>query len=262
MVVTPSSLWRLAGEAYVPLYGGLPGGEGQQTPHGWLALSGEPVADLNLAYVGDGPAAEEQLRDFAAAIAGRRLPALLLLAPAAAARLAPIARELGLQPVGGLPLMMHEPGGPATGSGDAGGYRVDRVTTEEDLAVVHRLLADAFGLPRDSLARAFGPQVLALPDLAIFLARREGRAVSTAMTTGAGEVVGIWSMATAPEHQRQGAGRATLEAVMAHHRARGARLFYLGATEAGKPLYEAAGFRTVEETPIWVAGQSAQFPGH
>ena len=86
--------------------------------------------------------------------------------------------------------------------------------------------------------------------------------MSTVTTTSGGKVVGIWSMATAPEHQRQGAGRATLAAVMAHHRQRGAGLFYLGATPVGKALYEGAGFRTVEETPIWVAGQSAQFPGH
>ncbi len=262
MTVTPSSLWRLAGEAYAPLYSGLPGGEGQLTPHGWLALSGEPVADLNLAYVDDGPAAEDQLRTFATAIAGRQLPAIVLLAPAAAERLDPVARGLGLQPVGGLPLMVHRPEGPAAGAGDAGRYRVDRVTTPEELAVVHRLLASAFGLPLDSVSRAFGSQVLNAAGLAVFLARREGRPVSTAMTTGAGEVVGIWSMATAPAQQRQGAGRATLAAVMAHHRQRGAGLFYLGATPAGKPLYEAAGFRTVEETPIWVAGRSAQFPGH
>ena len=261
MTVTPSSLWRLAGEAYVPLYRALKEGEGHLTPDGWLALSGEPVADLNLAYVGDGPAAEDQLRTFAAAITGRRLPAIVLLAPTVAERLAPIARGLDLQPVGSLPLMVLQVQGQVVDVGDVARFQVERVTTPEDLADVHHLLADAFGLPLVSVARAFGSQVLSAPDLAVFLTRREGQPVCTAMTTGAGEVVGIWSMATAPEHQRQGAGRATLAVAMAHHRQR-AGLFYLGATAAGKPLYERVGFRTAEETPIWVAGQSAQFSGH
>ena len=145
----------------------------------------------------------------------------------------------------------------------AGGerYRVDRVTTLEDLGAACRLAADAFGLPLDSVARVLDPGKLATPDVDIFLTRRSGQPVSTVLTTGAGEVIGIWNRGTPPAFQRQGAGRATLEAAMAYHRGRGARLFYLGATPAGKPLYDRAGFRTVEETPIWVAGRSAQFPG-
>jgi N-acetylglutamate synthase-like GNAT family acetyltransferase len=190
------------------------------------------------------------------------LPALVLLAAAAADRLAPVARDLGLQPVGSLPLMVHEPQEPVADAETTGRYQVERVTTVEDLAVVHRLLADAFGLPLVSIARAFGSQMLAVTDLAVFLTRHAGQPVSTAMTTTSGNVVGIWSMATPPAHQRQGAGRATLAAVLADHQQHGADRFYLGATAAGKPLYESVGFRTIEETPIWVAGQSAQFPGH
>jgi len=57
-------------------------------------------------------------------------------------------------------------------------------------------------------------------------------------------------MATPQESQRSGAGRALLTEVMARHRASGTRLFYLGATEAGYPLYERLGFRTVETMAI------------
>lgn len=49
---------------------------------------------------------------------------------------------------------------------------------------------------------------------------------------------------------------------MAEHRARGARAFYLMATPAGKPLYDVIGFQVVVETPIWLVGESTQFPSH
>ncbi|MBV9597111.1 MAG: GNAT family N-acetyltransferase [Chloroflexi bacterium] len=66
-------------------------------------------------------------------------------------------------------------------------------------------------------------------------------------------------MATAPEHQRRGAGRAVLQAALDYHHAQGADAFYLVATPAGKSLYDAVGFETVDDLAIWVTGHSAQF---
>jgi GNAT superfamily N-acetyltransferase len=66
----------------------------------------------------------------------------------------------------------------------------------------------------------------------------------------------LMSMGTAADRQRQGAGRAVLEAAIAQHRA---EAFYLVATESGKPLYDAVGFETIDELAVWVVGQSEQF---
>ena len=92
------------------------------------------------------------------------------------------------------------------------------------------------------------------PGVAVFLAWRGATPVSTLQTTRFGAKVGIWGMGTAPAHQRRGAGRALLGAALAYHRARGAALFYLGATEAGRPLHERVGFRTVTAGVTWAAG--------
>jgi len=86
--------------------------------------------------------------------------------------------------------------------------------------------------------------------------------MSAVCCTGAGSTVGIWTMSTPPNKQRQGAGRAVLLAAMQDHAKRGAETFYLIATEAGKPLYDNMGFKTVDEPSIWLVGESSQFPAH
>jgi GNAT superfamily N-acetyltransferase len=50
-------------------------------------------------------------------------------------------------------------------------------------------------------------------------------------------------MATPPEQQRRGRGRALLTQVIDDYRGRGVDRFHLGATEAGRPLYTSLGFR-------------------
>ena len=260
MAVTGSDLWQMAVEVLGPWFRLVPEGEVRATDQGWLALSGEPVADLNLGYVDRGPAAAAQLQDFAEAIRSRDVPALVLLSPAVANDLAPTARALGLQPAGSMPLMVFEP---AAGSirPDPAGYRVEPATAA-DLPAIRQLVASAFSLPRTSVDQVLPPAVLDVPDLTLFLTLRAGEPVSTVAATCHGATIGLWNMATQPERQRQGAGRATLEAAIAYHRARGAQRFYLGATPAGKALYDRVGFQTLEETPIWMAGHSTQYTGH
>ncbi|HEX5503559.1 MAG TPA: GNAT family N-acetyltransferase [Thermomicrobiales bacterium] len=261
--MTAAALWRLAGEAWARRLRALPGAEVWLTPRGWLLLSGAPVADLNLAYVAAGPGAADQLREFSRLIRARDASALVLLARAVADELAPLAAGLGLHPAGATPLMTYRPAGPGAAPPAAGDYAVRRVTGTNDLPAVRRLLADANGLPLASLARAMPDSVLDVAGTAVFLTRYSDEPVGAATTTATddGAIVGIWDMATAPAWQRRGIGRATLAAVMAYHVERGAGLFYLDATPAGLPLYARAGFRTIEETAVWVAGASTQFPG-
>jgi GNAT superfamily N-acetyltransferase len=102
---------------------------------------------------------------------------------------------------------------------------------------------------------------LTTPGVEYFLAWAGDDPVSTVTTLADGPTVGIWTMATAPARQRQGAGRTLLSHALAHHRARGAELFYLLATEAGQPLYERVGFHTLAEPAVWVSGHSVQVMG-
>ncbi len=94
-----------------------------------------------------------------------------------------------------------------------------------------------------------------------FIARSEGAIWSFVQTTRMGSYVGIWSMATPPEYQRQGAGRALLQAVLAYHQERGADFFYLMASSAGRALYQGVGFQETTRLTCWLRNTSAQVGG-
>lgn len=261
MEVTASTLWQLAAEGIGPWFQLVPDGEVHVTTNGWVVLSGEPVADFNIAYVAPGLAAEAQLRDVSRRIHTRGLPAVVLLAQDVGDELAPTALALGLQPVGTMPMMLYTPAQELSTTLNAGAYSVKRVTEAAELEDVKHVLHHAFHLPREALDHVLPLALLDVPGVTFFLTHRGGQPVSTVMTTTTGDIIGIWSMGTPPELQRQGAGQATLLAAIAYHQALGGRSFYLGATAEGKRLYDQVGFRTLEETAVWVAGQSTQFPG-
>jgi GNAT superfamily N-acetyltransferase len=175
-------------------------------------------------------------------------------------RLGSVAHELCLQDEGKWPWMVYRPQTPAAPT-RAGLYEIDEVGDETALREANRVVAASFQIAPEALDRVFRPAVLEAAGFAFFMARRDGRPVSSAITTAHGRAtVGIWAMATAPEAQRQGAGRALLDHVLAHHGRRGAERFYLFATEAGKPLYDRVGFRTVEEPALWLVGSAASRP--
>jgi ribosomal protein S18 acetylase RimI-like enzyme len=82
-----------------------------------------------------------------------------------------------------------------------------------------------------------------------FLARdRSGEVVAMGGWAEAGMGAKIFSIATHPEHRRQGLGRLmTLEAVLSAHQA-GARFSYLESTTDGAGVYRRIGFHTLD---IW-----------
>ena len=248
-----ADLWRTIGASVAFAWRGAPGFEAHLTPTGWLILTGEPVADLNMIFVDDGPDPEGQLHAFGEVLRHRALPALVLLSDPIADRLVTPATALGLQLSGHVPLMVHRPVGEDAPSTAVDRFRVEVVTDTTALGEACQLAAEAFALPLAVIARVLSPAILDTPGVTIFLAREGDQPVSTVMAMQVGSMVGLWTMATLTARQRQGAGRAVLTHALTHHRTRGADLFYLLATEAGKPLYEQVGFQTLAEATVWVS---------
>jgi GNAT superfamily N-acetyltransferase len=92
----------------------------------------------------------------------------------------------------------------------------------------------------------------------VYLASRDGEAMSTVTATHHGATAGIWRMATPPAHRRKGVGRALLTSVMEGLSRVGVARSYLLATEAGRPLYESLGFRATHDCRAFVLGHSTQ----
>ena len=122
------------------------------------------------------------------------------------------------------------------------------------------LIAEAFSLsPDDTALMAAGAVHGGV--IRAWLLEDDGDAVSALISGHVDDGVSIWAMSTPARCARRGYGRALLGSVLAHARADGARLGMLGATPAGQPLYEATGWRTVEEWELVTNAASAQF-GH
>ena len=82
----------------------------------------------------------------------------------------------------------------------------------------------------------------------------DGEPVSTAATVPCGDTIGVYNVATLPDHRLRGYG----EAVMRHaleeaERERPSRPVVLQSTEAGLRLYERMGFRTVARFSVYAS---------
>ena len=258
MILDAATCWHLTGRAYVPYMAALPAGIGLLREGGWIALTGGPIASLNMAYIEDGPRAEEILGEFVESIAATGHPAIVLLPDALAARLAAQAGRLGLERTDPLPLMTAQFGVDLALGVNAGGFTVAQVEDEAGLEAVLALQAETFVMPLGALRCAMDATILESPVFDLFIATRDGSPFSTVTTATVGGVTSLWAMATPPAKQRQGAGRATLLAALAYHRARGVEHFFLGASTAGRPLYERCGFAPIGDTAMWVCDPSGR----
>lgn len=252
-----SILWHLSSDALLLFYSRAERRHMRVVRDVTLVTSGEPVADLNYLMIGgtteEAQATVEEYVDWCDA---QDLPFATMVAPEAAAALDGLREKLGLDYVTDWPLMACP--GSAVEAVPAEGVSVRRVETPEDHAGLVDVLAGAYSMPPDSVERAVPLSLFESPSIEGWIADLDGQTLSSVTATWHGEVVGIWAMGTLPAAQRKGVGKALLSTVMADCCARGAQVFFLGATPAGQKLYSDLGYQTVFEAQIWVRGTTAQ----
>jgi ribosomal protein S18 acetylase RimI-like enzyme len=82
----------------------------------------------------------------------------------------------------------------------------------------------------------------------------DGEPVSTAATVLGGGAVGVYNVATMPEHQKRGYGETVMRhAVAEAHRRHGIDQTILQSTPAGHRLYQRMGFRTVTTIAVYAS---------
>jgi GNAT superfamily N-acetyltransferase len=220
-------------------------------PSAWMLLSGAPSAYLNLALIHrDDPAALDRITD---AVAFLKCPAVLMFA-GSAKPFAP-GSGLGWSRAGTMTFM--------TISTQAAPWRLDdrvRRADEDDADVVTCMLADAFGVRPDIAALMTAHLRRPGDAMKTWLLEDGGEPVCTATTCRVDDAVTIWSMATPGRFTRRGYGRALLADLLAQAAAEHIPTGLLGATAAGRPLYEATGWSTLEEWDIYLGVEPSSSP--
>jgi len=260
VIANAASLWSAARRDLAMFFSYIDGAETVLRGSAFVGLTGGPAADFNMALFGEDPDDLAVFDDFVSRMSATGLSALAMMSSVAAPRFVSVAKAKGLIEAGTAPLMVRSGRLPEQRATE---FFTRRATEAHEMSLFTDLAASAFAMDRSWLARTYAaPSLLDAPALGFYVAYRGDVPMSGVCTSGAGSTVGIWTMSTPPEKQRQGAGRAVLVAAMQDHLRRGAETFYLIATPAGKPLYDSLGFKTVDELSIWLVGESSQFPAH
>ncbi|MGA5702362.1 GNAT family N-acetyltransferase [Peterkaempfera bronchialis] len=134
--------------------------------------------------------------------------------------------------------------GPAArpGTGRGSGVEVREAVDGDGLAVAERVVVEGFPLPGRLPWRRGGllpGALLGEPGWRAWVARRDGAPAGACVSYDDGSVVGLYWVATLPNHRSRGVARAVVEAVLAAHPGRPATLT---ATLLGEPLYRRLGF--------------------
>jgi len=253
--LTESVLRRLTNDALTTFLGEAADYEAAARPGLQLALSNEPIADMNMLVVG-AAADPEQFRTMARSCLDRRLPFLVVIFPGAGGAFDDVATELGLVYAVDFPFMVRadksiEPAGNPD-------VEIVRAAGSADAEASADVLVSAYSMTRDSVLRALPASMFESTGADVYIARIAGDPVGSVTLTYHGDTCGIWAMGTKTERQRGGIGLRLLSTAMAQARDQGTRRFFLGATPAGYRLYERLGFETICTARVWVSGETQQ----
>jgi ribosomal protein S18 acetylase RimI-like enzyme len=129
---------------------------------------------------------------------------------------------------------------------------VRRVETEEILNDFRAIGATCFHVPIVWFSEVFDERLADRNAFVCWVGYRDETPVSTAATVAANGTLGIYNVATLPDHRKRGYG----EAVMRHAIEAGARdhragRFVLQSTAAGQRIYERMGFQPVARVLVY-----------
>ena len=213
-------------------------------------ISGLAIPLLNSVSVYDPGADLGHVHDMLTTVLESGFPCLLQGRAALQGELAALAAQFGLVPGEALPLMILDDVQAWAASQPPARPRVRELTLEE--RHLHaELLAAGFAAPLGLMV-----QMVELfhsgPNSRMYVAEVAGVPVSTSVSVlTEPDSVGIFDVATPPEHRRHGYGAAATAHAIRTGLASGATWAWLQSSPAAYSMYERMGFRTVEKWPAW-----------
>jgi ribosomal protein S18 acetylase RimI-like enzyme len=242
-------------ETWHYLASAVPGGWARSNGAGVAAVTRVAVPTLNGVWVQKVDADANDISDLLDQVAATGLPHCLQFRPGAATHLVSLAASRGMTHLEDIPLMVSEDPGQLNAAQAVDGLMIRELVPDE--APLHaRVAAAGFEAPPEMFLQLMTPAVLATPGVRCYLGEAGGQAVTTGLGVKLGSNVGIFNIATPPEHRRRGYGAAVTARAVADGLAAGAQWSWLQSSAEGYRVYERLGFRTIEAWPCY-ASQSA-----
>lgn len=214
-------------------------------------VSGMPYAGCNGLYVFGAEADPRTLRELIGEVAAFGVPFTVKIR-SALDRLADELAACGLERHEDLPLMAV----------DAAAFRPAprprelrlRVLAPDEERFHMDLVAEGLETPRGSLDLVMSEANQALPCWTTYVGEVDGRlAVTGSAIAGAGHA-GLIAIATDPGFRRRGYAAALTSAAVADAFAAGVERVFLHSSTMGLRVYEALGFRVLEDLSVWAKG--------
>jgi N-acetylglutamate synthase len=215
------------------------------------SVTGAEAAVLNLVLVAAEGAQEDMITDLLDQVQATRVPHRLQAAADDAERVGRLALRRGMQPEAPVPLMVLED--LSTFPADAGSRPglVIRELAPQEAATHPEVAALGFEAPIGPMVHVTRESVLSTPGVRCYVGEVDGRPVTTGLGVTVGPHVGLFTIATMPEHRRRGHGAALTARALLDARAHGASWAWLQSSDSGFGVYQRLGFRTLERSASW-----------
>jgi len=215
-----------------------------------FGVTGVPAPTLNGVWSGSERLAATEAAAGLDEVALTGVPHCLQFSTSAPDAVGRLAADRGLHRSPDIPLMRLDaaPTAPHLPTGAEVRFR----TLDPHEGDVHAdLFARGFDAPAEMVAPLMVPAVLASPAVDVYVGEVDGLAVTTGLGVRVGDSLGVFSIATPPEHRGQGYGTAITAHIVTEGRRAGAHLAWLQSSQAGFRCYERLGFRTVDQWQCW-----------
>jgi len=243
------TLWRQMGESTVALMSRAPGLVAHAEPGCWMATSDIDSWTANwIAIYRPDDASLRALQAWLDQAAASGRTTSVVVAEAAREAATPLFAGRPMRLDGNPPIMVWDDR-PIAPNTRAYGGEVRQGVSGEDGASASELVAASFEVdPAGNRLLMAG--MLDQPAMRLFTATSD-TLDSVYIDYTSGPVTYVHILATAPDRQRRGSGRAVMTHAMELAIASGTDRFFLMASSAGQPLYRALGFETIELPEFW-----------